>query len=325
MGFRVTGWLIPMLAIMSSSGSCCWAFLPPLSSGTRPPSRSQSSTVSSLDMAAIGIFFGTSTGNTQDVADKIYEAFGPDVAAEPVDVDGLDDGQIGSAFLEHGALVVGTPTWNTGADTERSGTGWDELYYGKLPELKSGLQGKKVAVFGLGDQVSYAENYADATGELYDVFESLGCKMLGTWGMDGYEHEASKSIRGDKFCGLLLDQVNQEDLTDERVETWVVQLKEEGILEGGSSGAAAAPSVLQHDEVVNGVQAAPASSAGAATSDDKLSELVESSTLLDQTIASHSGGFTPHYNPVKGTTMWTSPDGRKSYVTAEKPTSQLSP
>ena len=28
------------------------------------------------------------------------------------------------------------------------------------------LQGKNVAVFGLGDQISYAENYADASGEV---------------------------------------------------------------------------------------------------------------------------------------------------------------
>ena len=78
------------------------------------------------------------------------------------------------------------------------------------------LQGKKVAVFGLGDQVSYAENYADATGELHDVFESLGCVMMGYTSQDGYEHESSKSIRGDKFCGLLCDAVNQEELTEER-------------------------------------------------------------------------------------------------------------
>jgi flavodoxin len=28
------------------------------------------------------------------------------------------------------------------------------------------IAGKKVAVFGLGDQISYSENYADASGEV---------------------------------------------------------------------------------------------------------------------------------------------------------------
>lgn len=38
-----------------------------------------------------------------------------------------------------------------GADTERSGTSWDEFLYNDLPSLD--LKGKKVAIFGLGDQV----------------------------------------------------------------------------------------------------------------------------------------------------------------------------
>jgi flavodoxin I len=36
-----------------------------------------------------------------------------------------------------------------------------------------------VAVFGLGDQEGYEENFADGTGELHDVFESHGCTMFG--------------------------------------------------------------------------------------------------------------------------------------------------
>jgi flavodoxin I len=273
---------------------------------------------SRLEMAAVGIFFGTSTGSTQDAADFIYEALGSDVAAEPEDVETLED--VAAAFAAHDALIVGTPTWNTGADVERSGTGWDELYYDKIPTMKEALKGKKVAVFGLGDQESYAENFADATGELFDVFEGLGCKMLGAWSMEGYEHEDSKSIRGDKFCGLLLDVVNQEELTEGRAKKWVEQLKGEGILEGASAGATtaapaapaaapvSAPAVVQSD-----------SSAIIDIAADRLKEeLKDSSTLLDQNIGSQfSGGFTPHRNAKNGKTMWTSPDGRKAYVTTE--------
>merc|ERR1711971_256479 len=70
-------------------------------------------------------------------------------------------------------------------------------------------------------------------------FESLGCKMYGYTPQEGYNHEESKAIRGDKFCGLLLDAVNQEDLTEGRVESWVSQLKQEGFLEGESSTSSA--------------------------------------------------------------------------------------
>jgi flavodoxin len=134
-----------------------------------------SSLSSRLEMAAVGIFYGTSTGSTQTVANEIYEALlggGNGVAAKPMDIETLDSNDpqaLSAAFAEHDALIVGTPTWNTGADTERSGTGWDELYYKKLPQMKSALSGKRVAVFGLGDQISYSDNYADATGELFDV------------------------------------------------------------------------------------------------------------------------------------------------------------
>ena len=288
-----------------------------------------SSTTTALDMAAVGIFFGTSTGNTQSAADAIFEAFGSDVAAEPVDVDTLDEGQVAQAFSEHDALVVGTPTWNTGADTERSGTGWDELYYTKLPELKSALEGKKVAVFGLGDQVSYAENYADATGELFDVFESLGCTMLGSWSQDGYEHEASKSIRGEKFCGLLLDYVNQEELNDERVQTWVAQLKDEGILDGGTTASSipfSTPSAINGEVAV--LESEPLPPLEAKETSDLSRNLDENSSLLDQNIGAHSsGGFTPYHNPVSGRTMWVSQDGRQSYVTTDAPieTKHLTP
>ena len=29
-------------------------------------------------------------------------------------------------------LICGAPTWHTGADTERSGTAWDDFLYGDL-------------------------------------------------------------------------------------------------------------------------------------------------------------------------------------------------
>ena len=264
--------------------------------------------------AAVGIFYGTSTGSTSDAAEMIYEAFGADVAAEPIDVDTLDKGALAGVFGQHDALIVGTPTWNTGANTERSGTGWDELYYSKMPALQSQLSGKKVAVFGLGDQISYSENYADATGELWDVFQGLGCTMLGAWSQEGYEHDASKSIRGDKFCGLLLDAVNQEELTGERVQKWVTQLIDEGILAGGGSAAkpatatSSASQVIVEDEI------------------PELQEMAASSSILDENIALHSsGGFKAHVNPVSGRTMWTSSDGRKSFTDVETRTKTTKP
>ena len=91
------------------------------------------------------------------------------------------------------SLIIGAPTWHTGADSERSGTAWDEFLYGDLTALD--LSGKKVAVFGMGDQAGYADNFCDAMDELASCFEKQGATIVGAWPTSGYEHEESKSVR----------------------------------------------------------------------------------------------------------------------------------
>lgn len=268
--------------------------------------------------STVGVFFGSSTGNTERAADLIARQIGPD-AKGPYDIDTIKGG-ISSEFMKHDALVVGTPTWNTGADQERSGTGWDEIYYNEMQDLS--ISGKKVAVFGLGDQSSYAENYADASGELHDVFKNLGCKMIGYTSQEGYEHEDSKAIQGEKFCGLLLDEVNQEDMTETRIKNWVAQLKDEGLLQKSSSG-------LDKLEVA----VSPTKSTTMSGDKDTISTLIrdnknlrrvieEQSRLLQKNkiafpVHSDDNGFIPHFNSRTGRTMWTSLDGKSCYYTTK--------
>merc|ERR1712094_95275 len=87
---------------------------------------------------------------------------------EAVDIDSVDD----ETLTSMDALICGALTWHTGADEQRSGTAWDEFLYDRLPSLD--LSGKKVAIFGLGDQGSYGDNFCDAAGELYDCFSAQG-------------------------------------------------------------------------------------------------------------------------------------------------------
>ena len=51
----------------------------------------------------------------------------------------------------------------------------------------------EVAIFGMGDQSGYADNYCDAMDELASCFEKQGATIVGAWSSDGYEHEDSKS------------------------------------------------------------------------------------------------------------------------------------
>jgi flavodoxin len=111
------------------------------------------------NLQAVGIYYDSSTGNTETCAGYIGAAVGG----------GVSPNWIGDAradqMKEHEALIVGAPTWHTGADTERSGTEWDKWLYKTLPNTD--LAGKKVAIFGCGDQQSYSDYYCDAAGEVY--------------------------------------------------------------------------------------------------------------------------------------------------------------
>ena len=78
--------------------------------------------------------------------------------------------------------------------------------------------------------------------QLFDVLQKLGVKSFGqTTVDDSYVHEESKAQRGDKFVGLMCDQANQDDLTEERVEKWVGQLVEEGFFSGEGSSPPPSP------------------------------------------------------------------------------------
>jgi len=180
------------------------------------PKLSNSRLSTSLDAASI--WYSTSTGNTETIAGYIADASG----ASANDIGDASNDEITGSD----ALIVGAPTWHTGADEQRSGTSWDDWLYDTLPNLE--LEGKKVAIFGCGDQESYSDYYCDAAGELYDKFVEKGCKVYGFTSTEGYNHADSKAQRDGKFIGLMCDEDNQYDLSEDRAKAWVAQLKEEG-------------------------------------------------------------------------------------------------
>jgi len=169
-------------------------------------------------MRAVGLFFGTQTGKTEDVAGKIAEAAG---------LEAMDIGEVETSDLAgYDGLIVGAPTWHTGADEQRSGTAFDD-YIDEIKGLSMG--GKPVAVFGTGDSAGYGDNFCDAIEEIHSAFKSAGAKMVGYVDSSGYSHTESKSEAGGKFVGLPLDEDNEDDQTQGRVDAWVKQLKSEGM------------------------------------------------------------------------------------------------
>lgn len=166
-------------------------------------------------MKKIGLFHIANAVKTSQVARKIKEALGTD----QVDIISTEKAW-DSDFKSYDNLIVGASTWFDG----ELPTYWDEL----VPELKSlDLKGKKVALFGLGDQVGYPDNFADGLGILGEAFEKAGATLVGYTSIEGYTFNRSRALRGDKWCGLVIDIENQSKMTDKRVKKWCEQLKEE--------------------------------------------------------------------------------------------------
>lgn len=165
-------------------------------------------------MKKIGLFYAKEAKKTAEVAKKIQNELGSSVEVIPVEDAWQDD------FMAHDCLIVGASTWFDG----ELPTYWDEL----VPELQTlDLKGKKVAVFGLGDQVKYPDNFADGVGILADIFKADGASLVGLTSTEGYTFDHSKALCGGKWSGLVLDVDNQNDLTDKRIKEWCKQLREE--------------------------------------------------------------------------------------------------
>lgn len=166
-------------------------------------------------MAKIGLFYATDTGNTRKIAKRIKKQFAED-EIELFDVAKTAPDEM----LNCEALMIGTPTLGDGELPEPLGE-----FLGQLEARH--LEGKPIALFGLGDQVGYPTEFVDAMGILYKKLKKLGATFIGGWSAEGYEFEKSKALRDGEFVGLVLDQDNQADLTNERIEEWLEQVKPE--------------------------------------------------------------------------------------------------
>ena len=166
-------------------------------------------------MNKTGIIYSFNTVKTSKIANKIKEAFNSDdvelINAEDINAD---------KFLSCKNLILGVPTWFDGELPNY----WSEF----IPELEDlDLNGIKIALFGLGDQKDYGENFIDGVGIMGEILEQKGAELVGFTSVEGYSYEASKAQRGDKFIGLAIDFENQGIKNKERIANWVEQLKSE--------------------------------------------------------------------------------------------------
>lgn len=165
------------------------------------------------------IFYGSTTGTTESVAEKVQEVW-QETHGEALPIVNVGDTTEMMKLLAFDQLLIGVPTWNIGKLQDD----WEIVY----PYLdKVDLRNKQIAIFGVGDQYNYAENFQDAIGILGRKFLERGATLVGYTSTNGYEHSHSLGIEGNLFMGLAIDEINQYEQTDSRIKAWITQVKAE--------------------------------------------------------------------------------------------------
>jgi flavodoxin I len=159
-------------------------------------------------MSTIGIFYGSSGGNTESVAKTI---------AKKLSVDNNDVRDVSKAkandLAAYDILLFGTSTWGLG-DLQDDWEGFiDEV-------AKADLTGKKIALFGCGDSSSYPDTFCGAMGKIYQAIKAK-TTVVGFTDTAGYSSDDSEAVVNNQFVGLALDEDNESDLTEERINHWI--------------------------------------------------------------------------------------------------------
>ena len=153
------------------------------------------------------IIYGSTLGNTENAAKTIQSVLSE---AEVKNISSVTTKEIEAAEN----IFFGASTWGYG-DLQ-------EDWVHKLDEIsKLDYSGKNIALFGTGDQESYADTFVDSIGIIYESLKDSKAKFLGSCSTDDYKFDTSKAEHDGKFVGLPLDEDNEPDLTDNRIKNWL--------------------------------------------------------------------------------------------------------
>jgi flavodoxin I len=169
-------------------------------------------------MSKIGIFFGPLKGSVNRVADKVKAALGE----QNVEMISVNDATVSDLEkydrIIFGISTVGKETW----DSNYSNTDWSKFF----PNIsKVDFSGKTVAIFGLGDHITYSGQFVNAIGVLAKELLKKGATIVGQVDQSGYEFDDSEAVVDGVFIGLPIDEDFEPELTDERVSNWVKSIK----------------------------------------------------------------------------------------------------
>ncbi|WP_103071596.1 flavodoxin [Aquimarina sediminis] len=167
-------------------------------------------------MEKIGLFYGSDTGCTDDITKDLVSIWGD----EGLVVTEIDDASK-EDFEQYKIIILGLSTWYDG-DLQSD---W-ESFFDEFQEID--FTNKVVAIYGLGDQIGYGEYFIDGVGILAKVVLENGGDIIGHWPIEGYRFTDSVALiegKEDYFYGLAIDNDNESQLSDERLEKWIKQVK----------------------------------------------------------------------------------------------------
>ena len=169
--------------------------------------------ISKMSNKDIAIIYGSDTGATENVAKSIHQKIGED-KADLLEVNKVSPDD----FKKYSTILMGVPTWYIG----ELQSDWD-YFFSDFEKID--FTGIKTTYFGLGDQLGYPDSFVDGIGILAKVVLKNGGEVFGSWSTEGYDFDESLGVNPDgDFYGLVVDDDNQHEMTEERIDKWLSQI-----------------------------------------------------------------------------------------------------
>ncbi len=163
-------------------------------------------------MNKIAVVYGSTTGTCESLASRVAEKLGTDQVYCVTDLDK-------NVVRDHDVLVLRSSTWGDGELQ-------DDWYDGVEVLKRCDLTGKRVALFGCGDSACYPDTFCNAMALIRQACD--GATLIGA-GMstEDYSPCESESIVDGHWIGCALDEMNESDQTEARLDDWVSRVKSE--------------------------------------------------------------------------------------------------
>lgn len=163
-------------------------------------------------MKKYGIFYASNTGTTAGIASRLGRIMG----IAPEDIHNVAE-TAPSVLGDYETIIIGSSTWGKGAIE-------DDMYDFVDGAQALDLHGHRLAIFGCGDE-RMKNTFCDAVGKIYYKLKDTGATIIGEYPADGYTFQHSEATDGDTMRGLVLDQTNHPEYTEQRLKDWAEIIK----------------------------------------------------------------------------------------------------